>query len=107
MSIVRGDLIQTLTKRNYTVSFISLALCFATAILLLIFFIEDKSLESAVTDELKETFDTEKITINFIQELEDSIVVSYQLEGYETTFLSFFERDNGDLTLVNTREVEE
>lgn len=61
-------------------------------------------MESVVSEKLKETYDIENISITLIEESEDSIVVSYQLEGSEAIFLSLFEKDNGDLFLINTRE---
>ncbi|WP_426887736.1 hypothetical protein [Rossellomorea vietnamensis] len=65
-------------------------------------------LEKTVSEKLEETYGTEDFSIQFVEELsKDSILVSYQLEGNEPTFISFYERDNGHLVLVNTRELEE
>ncbi|TYR74529.1 hypothetical protein FZC79_13705 [Rossellomorea vietnamensis] len=65
-------------------------------------------LERTVSEKLEETYATEDFSIQFVEELsKDSILVSYQLEGNEPTFISFYERDNGHLVLVNTRELEE
>lgn len=106
----RGDFIQELKKKN-TVSkifLLSLALCLGTSIWLLTLFIEDKRLEQAVSEKLEETLGTKDISIQFIEELkEDRILVSYQLDGNETIFLNLYEKENGDLVLVNTRRLEE
>ncbi|EDL65905.1 hypothetical protein [Bacillus sp. SG-1] len=65
-------------------------------------------LEKTVSEKLEETYDTEDISIQSVEELKKhSSLVSYQLEGNEKTFLSLYERDNGNLVLVNTRELEE
>ncbi|MGD7023680.1 hypothetical protein ACQCVK_13850 [Rossellomorea vietnamensis] len=107
---LRGDYIQEFTKENTVskLSLLSLALTLGTAVWLLTLFIEDKMLEKTVSEKLEETYGTEDFSIQFVEELsKDSILVSYQLEGNEPTFISFYERDNGHLVLVNTRELEE
>ncbi|EDL66593.1 hypothetical protein [Bacillus sp. SG-1] len=62
-------------------------------------------LEKTVSEKLEETYDTEDISIQSVEELrKDSILVSYQLEVNEKKIFSLFKRDNGNLVLVNTGE---
>jgi hypothetical protein len=101
--------IQTLEKRNKRVSYLAFGLCVFAVILLLPSYIDELKLEKAVQQDLNERLDTDNYEIRFIEKLnkEDKVLVSYRLEGKNTTYLNGYLWQERELRIDFSRKVDD
>jgi hypothetical protein len=88
---------------------LAFGLCLLALILLLPSYIDEMKLEKSVEQDLSERLDTDTFEIHFIEKLNEGgkVLVSYRLEGKDTTYLNGYLWKEGELTIDFSRTVED